>query len=216
MHDALAVAHVIDPTLLHTERLNVEIDVTQGPCRGRTVVDQLRGSAASRTPHVALDVDAERFIDLLTGRIGSLPHDRVPVRAPARGAPRCATAARSSASGRPSPSDVRLRVGGADHALEHAGYGIYEATVDAAAGDDYEFVLDGTALPDPCSRWQPDGLRGPSRIVDPIDVRWTDGGFRTPGLHDAVLYELHIGTFSPEGTFDGAIAAPATSSPSSA
>ena len=66
-------------------------------------------------------------------------------------------------------------------------------------------MLDDTPLPDPCSRWQPDGLRGPSRIVDPLEFEWTDGDFRTPGLHDAVLYELHVGTFSPEGTFDGAI-----------
>ena len=97
---------------------------------------------------------------------------------------------------------------GADHAFEPAGFDIYEATVDASAGDDYEFVLDDTPLPDPCSRWQPDGLRGPSRIVDPLEFEWTDGDFRTPGLHDAVIYELHVGTFSPEGTFDGAIAVP--------
>ncbi len=105
----------------------------------------------------------------------------------------------------PNPDDVRLRTGGSDHALEDAGYGIYEATVDAGAGDDYEFVLDGTALPDPCSSWQPEGLRGPSRIVDPDDFQWTDGGFRIPGLQDAVIYELHVGTFSPEGTFEAAI-----------
>jgi maltooligosyltrehalose trehalohydrolase len=105
----------------------------------------------------------------------------------------------------PNPDEVRLRVGGAEHPVEDAGYGIYEATVDAAAGDEYEFVLDGTALPDPCSRWQPDGLRGPSRIVDPEDFHWTDGGFRIPGLQDAVIYELHVGTFSEEGTFEAAI-----------
>jgi maltooligosyltrehalose trehalohydrolase len=105
----------------------------------------------------------------------------------------------------PTPDEVRLRVGGADHPLEHAGYDIYEATLDAGAGADYEFVLDGTPLPDPCSRWQPEGLRGPSRIVDAEAFKWTDGGFRIPGLQDAVIYELHVGTFSPEGTFEGAI-----------
>jgi maltooligosyltrehalose trehalohydrolase len=105
----------------------------------------------------------------------------------------------------PEPDELRLRIGGADRPLEDAGYGIYEATVDAGAGDDYEFVLDGTALPDPCSRWQPDGLRGPSRIVDPDDFQWSDGGFRIPGLQDAVIYELHVGTFSAEGTFEAAI-----------
>ena len=47
----------------------------------------------------------------------------------------------------PNPGEVRLRLGGADHPLEDAGYGIYEATVDAGTGDDYEFVLDGTRCP---------------------------------------------------------------------
>ena len=44
-----------------------------------------------------------------------------------------------------------------------------------------------------------------ARVVDPAAFEWTDGGFRIPGLHDAVIYELHVGTFSPEGTFAGAI-----------
>ncbi len=74
----------------------------------------------------------------------------------------------------PEPDQVALRVNGSDHALEHAGYGIHEATVDANAGDDYVFVLDGTPLPDPCSRWQPEGLRGPSRVVDTTAFEWTD------------------------------------------
>ena len=77
--------------------------------------------------------------------------------------------------------------------------------VEAAPGSDYEFVVDGEPLPDPCSRWQPEGLRGPSRVFDPGAFAWTDNAFRTPGLHDAVIYELHVGTFSPEGTFAGAI-----------
>ena len=105
----------------------------------------------------------------------------------------------------PNPEEIVLRTGGADHPLQHVGYGIYEAVVDAAAGDDYEFVLDGTALPDPCSRWQPEGLRGPSRIIDPLHFEWTDGDFRMPGLHDSVIYELHVGTYSTEGTFEAVI-----------
>ncbi|HET6551422.1 MAG TPA: hypothetical protein VFG79_23345, partial [Solirubrobacter sp.] len=95
----------------------------------------------------------------------------------------------------PAPERLALRIGGADHALAPAGYDIYEATVDAGAGDDYELVVNGTPLPDPCSRWQPHGLRGPSRIVDPFAFEWTDGEFRIPGLQDAVVYELHVGTF---------------------
>ena len=72
VHDALAVAHVIDPKILRTTQLNVELDVTQGPCRGRTVVDQLRRTDRPANAHVAVEVDADRFIDLLTDRIGSL------------------------------------------------------------------------------------------------------------------------------------------------
>jgi inosine-uridine nucleoside N-ribohydrolase len=72
VHDALAVAHVIDPKILRTTQLSVELDVTHGPCRGRTVVDQLRRTDRPANAHVAVDVDADRFIDLLTSRIGSL------------------------------------------------------------------------------------------------------------------------------------------------
>jgi inosine-uridine nucleoside N-ribohydrolase len=72
VHDALAVAHVIQPELLTLEHRFTEIDVTQGPCRGRTVVDQLDRLRRAPNAHVAVDVDADGFIDLLTGRIGSL------------------------------------------------------------------------------------------------------------------------------------------------
>jgi maltooligosyltrehalose trehalohydrolase len=70
----------------------------------------------------------------------------------------------------------------------------------------YRFVLpDGTALADPASRWQPEGVSGPSRGVDPASFRWTDDGFRPLPLPDTVIYELHVGTFTDEGTFDAAI-----------
>lgn len=105
----------------------------------------------------------------------------------------------------PEPTEVLLRTGGADHALDLVGHGIYEAELDVPAGADYQYLIDGEVLPDPCSRWQPAGLRGPSRVFDAGAFKWTDNAFRTPGLHDAVIYELHVGTFSPEGTFDGAI-----------
>jgi maltooligosyltrehalose trehalohydrolase len=95
----------------------------------------------------------------------------------------------------PRPAAVQVRVGGRDHALQDAGYGIHEATLDAEPGADYWFVADGTPFPDPCSRWQP----------DPGGFAWTDGDFRIPGLHDAVIYELHVGTFSQAGSFDAAI-----------
>jgi maltooligosyltrehalose trehalohydrolase len=105
----------------------------------------------------------------------------------------------------PRPDDVRLRVGRVEHALQAAGFGVFEAVVDAEPGADYVYVLDGVELPDPCSRFQPDGLRGPSRLVDPDAFTWTDAAFVPPAMADAVIYELHVGTFSPEGTFRGAI-----------
>jgi maltooligosyltrehalose trehalohydrolase len=105
----------------------------------------------------------------------------------------------------PRPSERLVRVGGREHPLDDAGYGIFEAVVEAAPGDDYELVLDGVALPDPWSRWQPDGLRGPSRLLDAGAFAWTDAGFRAPPLRDAVIYELHAGTFTVEGTFEAAI-----------
>ena len=74
-----------------------------------------------------------------------------------------------------------------------------------APGDDYWIVLDGTPWPDPATRWQPEGMRGPSRVLDTTAFAWTDGAWTPPALTDLVIYELHVGTFSAEGTFDGAI-----------
>jgi maltooligosyltrehalose trehalohydrolase len=104
----------------------------------------------------------------------------------------------------PRASTVGVRVRGAVHLLEHAGGGVHEARVDAAAGDDYLYVLDGEReLADPCSRWQPDGVRGSSRVVDVGAFAIADGP--SLPLERLVLYELHVGTFSPEGTFDGVV-----------
>jgi len=102
---------------------------------------------------------------------------------------------------------VRVRVAGEEHALTHVGEGVHEARVQTQGGEDYVYVLggDAAALPDPASRHQPAGLRGPSRIVDPKAFTWTDDGFEPHALEDLVIYELHIGTFTGEGTFDAAI-----------
>src|SRR4051794_16834404 len=106
----------------------------------------------------------------------------------------------------PHAERVDVRVRGGDHELRAEGFGVRSARVPAAAGDDYVFVLDGRELPDPASRHQPEGLRGPSRIVDPKAFRWTDAGWHGGAEpEDAVLYELHVGTFTPDGTFDAAI-----------
>jgi maltooligosyltrehalose trehalohydrolase len=76
----------------------------------------------------------------------------------------------------------------------------------AGPGTDYAFSIEnGPALPDPRSAFQPGGVHGPSRVVDHGAFAWNDGGWRGLPLAGSVLYECHIGTFSPEGTFDGAI-----------
>jgi maltooligosyltrehalose trehalohydrolase len=72
-------------------------------------------------------------------------------------------------------------------------------------GEEYLLVADGHAWPDPCSRWQPDGVNGPSRVLDTAAFEWSDGGWDGVALDDLVIYELHVGTFSEEGTFDGVI-----------
>jgi maltooligosyltrehalose trehalohydrolase len=104
----------------------------------------------------------------------------------------------------PRAHSIALRLASGDVALEHAGHGVYEALAPARGGDEYRFVVDGVELPDPSSRWQPAGLRGPSRVLDTDGLRGPTQ-FEPPSLRELVLYELHIGTFTPEGTFDAAI-----------
>jgi inosine-uridine nucleoside N-ribohydrolase len=72
IHDALAVAHVIDPTLVTTRHCNVEIETRSQHCDGRTVVDRWLVTESPRNAHVGIDVDAERFLELLVARIASL------------------------------------------------------------------------------------------------------------------------------------------------
>lgn len=75
----------------------------------------------------------------------------------------------------------------------------------AEPGSDYAFILDdGDPRPDPRSEWQPHGVHGPSRIVDHSRFRWNDDDRKPPPLSTGVIYELHLGTFSPEGTPWGA------------
>ena len=73
-------------------------------------------------------------------------------------------------------------------------------------GDRYLFELDGNAgYPCPASRWQPEGVHGPSLVVDARNFPWKDGGWKIPPFRDLVIYELHLGAFTPEGTFRAAI-----------
>lgn len=75
---------------------------------------------------------------------------------------------------------------------------------DVGAGDLYAYVLDGDGpFPDPASRFQPQGVHGPSAVVDPTTYVWSDQSWRGVTLGAAIIYELHVGTFTPQGTFDG-------------
>ncbi|MFY1615060.1 malto-oligosyltrehalose trehalohydrolase [Micromonospora sp. WMMD736] len=107
----------------------------------------------------------------------------------------------------PDASRVRLRLAGdTDHDMRATTDGWW--TVDVPdAGLDYSFLLndDETPLPDPRSPWQPAGVHGPSRRYDHSAFAWSDTAWTGRQLPGSVLYELHIGTFTPEGTFDAAI-----------
>jgi maltooligosyltrehalose trehalohydrolase len=78
---------------------------------------------------------------------------------------------------------------------------------DAIPGTDYGFLIDDdpTTYPDPRSQWQPQGVHGLSRIFDQGAFLWTDSQFQSPPLASAIIYELHIGTFTEQGTLDAAI-----------
>lgn len=104
----------------------------------------------------------------------------------------------------PAASRVAVRVHGLDQRLDPVGEGVFEGVAFAADGDDYLFVLDGgQALPDPCSRSQPEGIRGPSRVLDTSQFAIAPGP--SLPLPELVLYELHVGTFTRDGTFDAVI-----------
>ena len=105
----------------------------------------------------------------------------------------------------PAAPSVGVRLRDRVHELTPAGDGFFEGDLAAAAGDDYVFVLGGEEWPDPCSRCQPEGIRGPSRVVDTSAFGWSDDAWEGLTLDELVIYELHVGTFSEKGTFDGVI-----------
>jgi maltooligosyltrehalose trehalohydrolase len=91
-------------------------------------------------------------------------------------------------------------------ALASEGGGYFSGLIAARAGDRYCFELDrgGHRYPDPASRFQPDGPHGLSQIVDPSTFVWTDRDWSGVGSKNQVLYELHAGTFTPDGTWTAA------------
>ena len=92
-------------------------------------------------------------------------------------------------------------------ALHRTADGTFTGTFDLAGGTRYAYLLDDAGpFPDPASRFQPDGVHGPSAIVDPRAFAWSDRGWRGIELRDLAIYEAHVGTFTPDGTFAGAAA----------
>jgi len=91
---------------------------------------------------------------------------------------------------------LMLDAGGYHHAIDD----------DGQAGDLYQYRLNGKGpFPDPASRWQPEGVHGKSEVIDPCKYEWSDIAWQRPRFRDLVIYELHIGAFTPEGTFRAAI-----------
>jgi maltooligosyltrehalose trehalohydrolase len=107
----------------------------------------------------------------------------------------------------PRARTVTVRLGETLHALDAGPDGVHAGIVPRAPlGTDYAYRLDGGPdRPDPVSRYQPHGVHGASRIVAPNAFEWTDDDWTGLAMRDLVLYELHVGTFTPAGTFDGVI-----------
>jgi maltooligosyltrehalose trehalohydrolase len=107
----------------------------------------------------------------------------------------------------PVPERVRLQVDGAVHDMRRDDDGWWRAEVEAAPEADYGYLLgdDDTPRPDPRSRRQPDGVHGLSRRFDPAAHAWGDGAWTGRPLAGGAVYEMHVGTFTPEGTLDSAI-----------
>ena len=95
---------------------------------------------------------------------------------------------------------------GSEHPLEPEAGGYFSGWIPGGAGTLYRFRLDGGdgPFPDPASRYQPEGPHGPSQVVDPAAFPWTDRGWRGVPLDRAIIYEMHIGTFTREGTWAAA------------
>ena len=107
----------------------------------------------------------------------------------------------------PLPDKVELLLDGRRYEMQRKHDACWIADAGPAkAGVDYGFLLDGEGpFPDPRSAWQPNGVHSLSRVVDHATCKWNDAGFNASPLSEAVIYELHVGTFTPAGTFESAV-----------
>ncbi len=106
----------------------------------------------------------------------------------------------------PKARDVALRLEGHDHAMTRDNEWFALTLAEAKPGMRYHYVIDGgQAVPDPASRFQPQDVNGPSAIVAPDAFDWTDAAWRGRPWREAVVYELHLGTFTREGTYRAAM-----------
>jgi maltooligosyltrehalose trehalohydrolase len=85
--------------------------------------------------------------------------------------------------------------------------GYFTAEAETPPGTKYLYIVDAAdkGLPDPASQLQPEGVHGPSQVVDQSNYKWNDSNWKPPAFEDLILYELHIGTFTEKGTFESAI-----------
>lgn len=107
----------------------------------------------------------------------------------------------------PIAKEVQLVTAGQRTLMRRDQRGWWHPDADLQAGADYTFLVDGEGpFPDPRSQWQPNGVSQPSRVYEQQRYQWQDLHWRAPALKDGLIYELHIGTFSPQGTYQGALA----------
>ena len=107
----------------------------------------------------------------------------------------------------PQAKKLEIITGDQRTALVEAEGGWWHAAAAVPVGAEYAFSIDGgPPRPDPRSAFQPRGVHGPSQVIDHTAFAWDDRHWQPPPLPSAVVYELHVGTFTPEGTFEAAIA----------
>lgn len=107
----------------------------------------------------------------------------------------------------PEASSVDLQTDKVSIPLNKQDFGYWDLiTTELPEGASYKFLIDGkTSIPDPASLSQPEGVHGDSVSLNLQKFQWSDGSWDNPSLGEYIIYELHVGTFTPEGTFNGII-----------